>query len=614
MVNKVITFYSYKGGVGRSMAMANIGVVLAQWGYKTLVIDWDLEAPGLEKYFQGYIDPDTITKKAGLIDLLNLRLNELSMDVSCINWEEYITPVPVNGNTHLHLITSGRRDENYVKNVRRFDFASFYNDCDGGQYLEDLRESWLNTYQFVLIDSRTGLTDSSGICSIHMPDVLVLLFTPNEQSFEGIKDVAHRAIEGQKKIIYDRFQLMTFPIPSRIENAETQLMDQWLKKIAHESEPMLYWLPRKQPDFIAYEITPGQLINCIKIPYKTFYSYGEKLAVIDRGTKDPQDLGYAYETIAAVLANNFQRIELLTDSRDTFLKKAKGEEISDHLKWQTKVLLEQGERKKLEEQLQQKVAKERIVNAQRKKNRVLAMATIASIAVGVIFYLVYLGREQSQAEIRRKKIEVFSRETLRYKNLSDSSLQANDTTKTDQYALEAAMQALNANDTANAITILKSTTRSIGDSTSNTKSEKELNNLLQEAYRKNLYKIDVFYIEPDRESVLEDKKYKLLTLRNKLGINSEQIANLIVKELNKKPNYVVRKRLLSAGIRKYRAYQNFGYEVRFNDDEERQIAREILTSINRIDKLKKYQIRFIPVSISNFSSPHYLSIFIKETQ
>jgi hypothetical protein len=232
----------------------------------------------------------------------------------------------------------------------------------------------------------------------------------------------------------------------------------------------------------------------------------------------------------------------------------------------------------------------------------------------VIFYLVSLRHEKSLAEIQRKKIEVSSRETLRYKNLSDSSLQANDTTKTDQYALEAAMQALNANDTANAITILKSTTRSIGDSTSNTKSEKELNNLLQEAYRKNLYKIDVFYIEPDRESVLEDKKYKLLTLRNKSGINSEQIANLIVKELDKKPNYVVRKRLLSAGIRKYRAYQNFGYEVRFNDDEERQIAWEILTSINRIDKLKEYQIRFIPVSISNFSSPHYVSIFIKENQ
>ena len=46
-IGKVITFYSYKGGVGRSMAMANIAVVLARWGKKVLIIDWYLEAPGL---------------------------------------------------------------------------------------------------------------------------------------------------------------------------------------------------------------------------------------------------------------------------------------------------------------------------------------------------------------------------------------------------------------------------------------------------------------------------------------------------------------------------------------------------------------------------------------
>ena len=47
-MSQVITFYSYKGGVGRTMALANAAVLLSQWGYKTLVIDWDLEAPGLE--------------------------------------------------------------------------------------------------------------------------------------------------------------------------------------------------------------------------------------------------------------------------------------------------------------------------------------------------------------------------------------------------------------------------------------------------------------------------------------------------------------------------------------------------------------------------------------
>jgi len=47
----IVTFYSYKGGVGRTMALANIAVLLArQHGRKVLAVDWDLEAPGLHRF------------------------------------------------------------------------------------------------------------------------------------------------------------------------------------------------------------------------------------------------------------------------------------------------------------------------------------------------------------------------------------------------------------------------------------------------------------------------------------------------------------------------------------------------------------------------------------
>jgi hypothetical protein len=53
-MGEIITFYSYKGGVGRSMALANVGHIMA-WQMKpqrkVLMIDWDLEAPGLHKFF-----------------------------------------------------------------------------------------------------------------------------------------------------------------------------------------------------------------------------------------------------------------------------------------------------------------------------------------------------------------------------------------------------------------------------------------------------------------------------------------------------------------------------------------------------------------------------------
>ena len=51
----IITFYSYKGGTGRSMGLANLAWILACCGRRVLVIDWDLEAPGIEKYFADYV-------------------------------------------------------------------------------------------------------------------------------------------------------------------------------------------------------------------------------------------------------------------------------------------------------------------------------------------------------------------------------------------------------------------------------------------------------------------------------------------------------------------------------------------------------------------------------
>ena len=51
----IITFYSYKGGVGRSFALANVAAILSEWGCRVLAVDWDIEAPGLSHYFGPYI-------------------------------------------------------------------------------------------------------------------------------------------------------------------------------------------------------------------------------------------------------------------------------------------------------------------------------------------------------------------------------------------------------------------------------------------------------------------------------------------------------------------------------------------------------------------------------
>jgi hypothetical protein len=78
----IYTFYSYKGGVGRSMAMASIAEYFYLQGLRVVMIDWDLEAPGLETFFyrtplstDGAPPPPTtmaerVRSRLGLIDLL----------------------------------------------------------------------------------------------------------------------------------------------------------------------------------------------------------------------------------------------------------------------------------------------------------------------------------------------------------------------------------------------------------------------------------------------------------------------------------------------------------------------------------------------------------------
>ena len=89
---KSITFYSYKGGVGRSMALINIACLLAKQGKKVLMIDWDLEAPGLHTYFNG----DVKKTDLGLVDLI-------------IDSQEYLK-IEKNNNEEIQKIGKNRKE------------------------------------------------------------------------------------------------------------------------------------------------------------------------------------------------------------------------------------------------------------------------------------------------------------------------------------------------------------------------------------------------------------------------------------------------------------------------------------------------------------------------
>jgi len=66
----IVPFYSYKGGSGRTMLLANVAWILASAGRRVVAIDWDLEAPGLHRYFAPFLADRDCTHSEGVIDLV----------------------------------------------------------------------------------------------------------------------------------------------------------------------------------------------------------------------------------------------------------------------------------------------------------------------------------------------------------------------------------------------------------------------------------------------------------------------------------------------------------------------------------------------------------------
>lgn len=183
-----VTFYSYKGGVGRTLALANVAVALAKRNKKVLLVDFDLEAPGLttlKEFSEASSCP-------GIVDFV---LNYIHSG-KAPNALEYIHSCIIknssfeNGAISIDIMPAGRVDDKYSLRYSRLDWGYLYDDKEGFLLMEDLRAQWgAMGYDYVLIDSRTGLTDIGGICTRQLPDAVVVVFFPNEQNLSGLTQV-----------------------------------------------------------------------------------------------------------------------------------------------------------------------------------------------------------------------------------------------------------------------------------------------------------------------------------------------------------------------------------------------------------------------------------------
>ncbi|MBZ5677177.1 MAG: AAA family ATPase [Acidobacteriia bacterium] len=280
---RIITFYSYKGGTGRSMALANVAWVLASSGARVLVVDWDLEAPGLHRYFRPFLNDKELIREesAGLIDFMTDFVQTMATPLQPSesrkeDWYEkhadiskwtkrLLWPSGEDAKTslggYIDFVPAGRQGPGYARRVNSFDWAGFYEKYNGGAFLDAVRRAMVANYDWVLIDSRTGVSDTSGICTIQLPDTLVACFTLNYQSIDGTAAVAKSAATGTKR------NLRILPLPTRLDGNEEQMLKAMMTYARTAFEPCL----EPHIDRDAYWLDMG-------VPYFSRYAYSEKLA------------------------------------------------------------------------------------------------------------------------------------------------------------------------------------------------------------------------------------------------------------------------------------------------------------------------------------------------
>lgn len=343
---KIISFYSYKGGTGRSMALANVAWLLASRGQRVLAIDWDLEAPGLHRYFEPFLTDKSLENSTGLIDFVlefagaavSQKKEEARPDwyLDYANILAHATPVawdfPKPG--VLHMVPAGRQDSAYSVRVNSFDWRQFYEKLGGGIWLEAVKGQMRERYDYILIDSRTGVSDTSGVCTVQMPDELVVCFTLNQQSMRGASAVANSSLE-QRRAPDGMATLRVWPVPMRVEKGEQVRLE-----IARA-------LARTRFSYFLSHLSPLQEDSYwgeIEVPYHPLYAYEEVLAAfVDRPRQTGSLLASMEKLTSHLLNTTSSSPPMPEDRRVAGLRQFMARPASDSLR-DLKLIAEEYER------------------------------------------------------------------------------------------------------------------------------------------------------------------------------------------------------------------------------------------------------------------------------
>lgn len=181
----IISFYSYKGGVGRSTSLASIAIQCARKGLRILAVDLDLEAPGLSSIFS---PPDGHDPRYGIVDfILEQPVFEKNLPLDDFYYSYSVPKVVGDNGGEVIVVPAGRVDSDYMEKLARINYQKMENREQ--HPLDDLLRMTKDKLRpdLVLVDSRAGLHDLGGLALSSLAHRHVLFGLDSEQSWRGLQ-------------------------------------------------------------------------------------------------------------------------------------------------------------------------------------------------------------------------------------------------------------------------------------------------------------------------------------------------------------------------------------------------------------------------------------------